>query len=39
MSFRACFIEPMLPQQTAKLPEGAQWLYELFLDGYRSHRL
>jgi hypothetical protein len=26
VSFRACFIEPMLPQQTAKLPEGAQCL-------------
>jgi hypothetical protein len=26
---RARFIEPMLLQQTAKLPEGAQWLYEL----------
>ena len=33
---RARFIEPMLLQQTAKLPEGAQWLYELKLDGYRA---
>ena len=32
----ARFIEPMLLQQTAKLPEGAQWLYELKLDGYRA---
>ena len=30
----ARFIEPMLLQQTAKLPEGAQWHYEL--DGYRA---
>jgi DNA ligase D-like protein (predicted ligase) len=33
---RARFIEPMLLQQMAKLPEGAQWLYELKLDGYRA---
>ena len=26
----------MLLQQTARLPEGAQWLYELKLDGYRA---
>jgi bifunctional non-homologous end joining protein LigD len=32
----ARFIEPMLLLQTAKLPEGAQWLYELKLDGYRA---
>jgi DNA ligase D-like protein (predicted ligase) len=32
----ARFIEPMLLQQTARLPEGAQWLYELKLDGYRA---
>ena len=36
MSFRARFIQPMLLRQTAKLPEGAQWLYELKLDGYRA---
>ena len=35
-TLRARFIEPMLLQQTAKLPEGAQWLYELKLDGYRA---
>ena len=33
---RARFIEPMLLQQTARLPEGAQWLYEFKLDGYRA---
>jgi hypothetical protein len=32
----ARFIEPMFLQQTARLPEGAQWLYELKLDGYRA---
>ena len=31
---RARFIEPMLLQLTTRLPEGAQWLYELKLDGY-----
>jgi hypothetical protein len=30
----ARFIEPMLLQLTPRLPEGAQWLYELKLDGY-----
>ena len=34
MSIRARSIEPMLLQQMAKLPEGAQCLYEL--DGYRA---
>jgi hypothetical protein len=29
-------VEPMLLQQTAKPPEGAEWLYELKLDGYRA---
>jgi len=33
---RARFIEPMLLQLATKLPEGAQWLYELKLDGYRA---
>jgi DNA ligase D-like protein (predicted ligase) len=32
----ARFIEPMLLQQMARLPEGTQWLYELKLDGYRA---
>jgi len=35
-SFCARFIEPMLLQPMARLPEGAQWLYELKLDGYRA---
>jgi len=26
----------MLLQQTGRLPEGAQWIYELKLDGYRA---
>jgi len=34
VSFRARFIDPMLLQFTPRLPEGAQWLYEL--DGYRA---
>ena len=33
---RAHFIEPMLLQQTTRLPEGPQWLCELKLDGYRA---
>jgi len=36
VSFRARFIDPMLLQLTPRLPEGAQWLYELKLDGYRA---
>src|SRR5262245_38783890 len=32
---RASFIPPMLLLRTEKLPEGANWLYELKLDGYR----
>ena len=31
---KAAFIEPM--QRTEALPEGADWLYELKLDGYRA---
>jgi ATP-dependent DNA ligase len=32
---RAAFIEPLLlPERT--LPEGANWAYELKLDGYRA---
>jgi len=30
------FIEPMLLLQTDKLPEGAAWLYEIKIDGYRA---
>src|SRR5437667_11333186 len=33
---KAAFIEPMLLQRTETLPEGADWLYELKLDGYRA---
>jgi DNA ligase D-like protein (predicted ligase) len=32
----AAFIEPMLLLRTEKLPEGAEWLVELKLDGYRA---
>ena len=34
---RARIIEPILLQRTNTLPEGAQWLYELKLDGYFSN--
>jgi bifunctional non-homologous end joining protein LigD len=33
---KAHFIEPMLLLRTEKLPEGAEWLVELKLDGYRA---
>ena len=33
---KAKFIEPMLLLRTDKLPEGADWLVELKLDGYRA---
>jgi hypothetical protein len=33
---KAAFIEPMLLLRTGALPEAAQWLYELKLDGYRA---
>ena len=33
---RPGFIEPMLLLRTSHLPEEAQWLYELKLDGYRA---
>jgi DNA ligase D-like protein (predicted ligase) len=33
---KAKFIEPMLLLRTEKLPEGADWQYELKLDGYRA---
>ena len=33
---RAEFIAPMLLLRTELLPEGAPWLYELKLDGYRA---
>jgi DNA ligase D-like protein (predicted ligase) len=33
---RAAFVEPMECLAVAKLPDGAQWLYEIKLDGYRA---
>ena len=33
---KATFIAPMLLLRTEKLPEGADWLYEIKLDGYRA---
>src|SRR6516225_5655689 len=33
---KATFIEPMLLLRTEKLPQGADWLYEIKLDGYRA---
>ena len=35
-SVRARFMEPMLLLRTDRLPDGAQWMYELKLDGYRA---
>lgn len=29
------FIDPQLAQQTAKAPDGGEWIHELKLDGYR----
>src|SRR5688572_12428176 len=33
---KASFIEPMLLLRVGKLPEGAAWLYEIKIDGYRA---
>jgi ATP-dependent DNA ligase len=33
---KAAFVEPMLLLPARKLPEGANWAYELKLDGYRA---
>ena len=33
---KAQFIDPMLLLRREKLPEGAEWLYEIKLDGYRA---
>ncbi len=33
---KAYFIEPMLLLNSDRLPEGADWQYELKLDGYRA---
>ena len=36
MPANARFIEPMLLLRAEKLPDGAEWLIELKLDGYRA---
>ena len=33
---KARFIEPMLLLRTDRLPEGANWQYEIKFDGYRA---
>ena len=33
---KARFIDPMLLLRTNRLPEGADWKYEIKLDGYRA---
>jgi len=33
---KATFIEPMLVLRSEKLPQGADWSYEIKLDGYRA---
>ena len=33
---KARFFEPMLLQRTDSLPKGANWAYEVKLDGYRA---
>src|SRR5437660_12630581 len=33
------FIEPMLLLRAEKLPEGAPWMYELKLDGFRAEAI
>lgn len=33
---KAAFVEPMLLLASSSLPEGADWIYELKLDGYRA---
>ena len=33
---KARFIQPMLLQRVSSLPEGAEWSYEVKLDGYRA---
>jgi bifunctional non-homologous end joining protein LigD len=33
---KAAFVEPMLLLRAGALPEAAEWLYELKLDGYRA---
>ena len=36
---KVTFIEPMLLLRTEKLPQGADWLYEIKLDGYRAQAI
>src|SRR5688572_15517938 len=36
MATAPTFVEPMAALNTAKLPEGEQWLYEVKWDGYRA---
>src|SRR5688572_10478305 len=33
---KASFIPPMLLLRTEKLPEGAEWIYQIKVDGYRG---
>jgi len=33
---KAKFVEPMLLLRVEKLPQGADWSYEIKLDGYRA---
>jgi DNA ligase D-like protein (predicted ligase) len=35
----AAFVEPMECLAVAKMPDGAQWLYEVKLDGYRTEAI
>jgi bifunctional non-homologous end joining protein LigD len=36
LKHKAAFVEPMLLLPSSELPDGAAWLYELKLDGYRA---
>ena len=36
---KVTFIEPMLLLRTEKLPQGADWSYEIKLDGYRAQAI
>lgn len=36
MKHKAAFVEPMLLLSSSELPDAAEWLYELKLDGYRA---
>jgi ATP-dependent DNA ligase len=39
LKIKARFIEPMLLQATAQLPDGPQFAYELKLDGFRAQAI